>query len=190
MRDVRVLEAEDVRSEFRQAEPLRHLPPEHAAFAIIALAALALSSDHQHQSGVARARRAQKAQQRAMGLRLRQPVQIEPGVDVSWAPTPDMTLNATINPDFSQVETDQAQLNLNDNFALFFPEKRPFFLEGADYFNTQFNVLYTRQVSDPKWGLRATGRQGDGAYGAFVAQDSTTLLLVPGAYIALRRRDG
>ena len=107
-------------------------------------------------------------------------LEIEPGVDVSWAPTPNLTLNGTINPDFSQVETDQAQVNLNDSFALFFPEKRPFFLEGADYFSTQFNVLYTRQVSDPKWGLRVTGRNGDGAYGAFVAQDSTTLLLVPG----------
>ncbi len=107
-------------------------------------------------------------------------VNIEPGVDVSWAPSPNMTLNGTINPDFSQVETDQAQLNLNDAFALFFPEKRPFFLEGADYFQTQFDVLYTRQISDPSWGLRVTGRAGDGAYGGFVAQDTTTLLLVPG----------
>ena len=107
-------------------------------------------------------------------------VNIEPGIDVAWAPTPNMTINGTINPDFSQVETDQAQLNLNDSFALFFPEKRPFFLEGADYFNTRLNVLYTRQVSDPSWGLRVTGRAGDGAYGAFVAQDTTTLLLVPG----------
>ncbi|MCX7041438.1 MAG: DUF5916 domain-containing protein [Gammaproteobacteria bacterium] len=107
-------------------------------------------------------------------------VNIEPGVDVSWSPSPNLTLNGTINPDFSQVETDQAQLNLNDSFALFFPEKRPFFLEGADYFNTQFNVLYTRQISDPSWGVRVTGRNGDGTYGAFVAQDTTTLLLVPG----------
>jgi len=91
-----------------------------------------------------------------------------------------MTLNATLNPDFSQVETDQLQLNFNDSFALFFPEKRPFFLEGADYFTTQFNVLYTRQVADPDFGLRVTGRSGKGAYGAFVARDATTLLLVPG----------
>src|SRR4249919_265798 len=49
----------------------------------------------------------------------------EPGVDVAWAPTPNLTLNGTINPDFSQVETDQAQLDLNTSFALFFPEKRP-----------------------------------------------------------------
>ncbi len=105
---------------------------------------------------------------------------IAPGVDVSWTPSSAVTLNATLNPDFSQVETDQLQLNFNDSFALFFPEKRPFFLEGADYFNTQFNVLYTRQVADPDFGLRVTGRSGKGAYGAFVARDSTTLVLVPG----------
>ncbi|HEY1139327.1 MAG TPA: DUF5916 domain-containing protein, partial [Lysobacter sp.] len=56
---------------------------------------------------------------------------IEPGLDVAWAPSPNLTLNGTLNPDFSQVETDEAQLDLNTSFALFFPEKRPFFLEGA-----------------------------------------------------------
>lgn len=105
---------------------------------------------------------------------------IEPGVDVSWSPSPAMTLNATINPDFSQVETDQLQLSINDSFALFYQEKRPFFLEGADYFNSQFNVLYTRQIADPDYGLRVTGRTGSGAYGAIVARDASTLVLVPG----------
>ena len=105
---------------------------------------------------------------------------IEPGVDVSWAPSPAMTLNATLNPDFSQVETDQLQLSFNDSFALFYQEKRPFFLEGADYFNSPFNVLYTRQIADPDFGLRTTGRTGSGAYGAIVARDATTLVLVPG----------
>src|SRR5690606_11739531 len=62
-----------------------------------------------------------------------------------------------------------------------FPEKRPFFMEGADYFNTQFDVLYTRQVADPDYGLRVTGRTGNGAYGAFVARDALTQLLLPGA---------
>ena len=105
---------------------------------------------------------------------------IEPGLDVSWAPSPAMTLNATINPDFSQVETDQLQLDFNNSFALFYQEKRPFFLEGADYFTSQFDVLYTRQIADPDFGLRVTGRTGSGAYGAIVARDATTLLLVPG----------
>ncbi|MEJ7746655.1 MAG: DUF5916 domain-containing protein [Luteimonas sp.] len=105
---------------------------------------------------------------------------IEPGLDVSWAPSPNLTVNGTINPDFSQVESDQAQLDLNTSFALFFPEKRPFFLEGADYFNTPLSVLYTRQIADPDFGLRVTGRSGKQAYGAIVARDATTQLLVPG----------
>lgn len=105
---------------------------------------------------------------------------IEPGLDVSWAPSPNMTLNATLNPDFSQVETDQLQLDFNSSFALFFQEKRPFFLEGADYFSTPFDVLYTRQIADPDFGLRVTGRNGGNAYGAIVARDATTLVLVPG----------
>ena len=105
---------------------------------------------------------------------------IEPGLDVSWAPSPNFTLNGTLNPDFSQVESDQAQLDLNTSFALFFPEKRPFFLEGADYFNTPLQVLYTRQIADPDAGMRITGRNGQQAYGAIVARDATTQLLVPG----------
>ena len=105
---------------------------------------------------------------------------IEPGLDVAWAPSPNLTLNGTLNPDFSQVETDQAQLDLNTSFALFFPEKRPFFLEGADYFSTPLQVLYTRQIADPDYGLRTTGRSGQQAYGVIAARDATTQLLVPG----------
>ena len=105
---------------------------------------------------------------------------IEPGLDVAWAPSPNLTVNGTLNPDFSQVESDQAQLDLNTSFALFFPEKRPFFLEGADYFNTPFNVLYTRQIADPDFGLRVTGRNDKQAYGAIIARDASTQLLVPG----------
>lgn len=107
---------------------------------------------------------------------------IEPGVDVSWAPAPSITVNATLNPDFSQIETDQLQVDINNSFALFNQEKRPFFLEGADYFTSQFNVLHTRQIADPDYGLRLTGRSGSGAYGAIVARDATTLLLVPGVH--------
>jgi hypothetical protein len=107
--------------------------------------------------------------------------QVEPGVDVAWTPSPNLTLSATLNPDFSQVESDSAQLDLNTSFALFFPEKRPFFLEAADTFNTPLQVLYTRQIADPDAGVRVTGRLGSNAYGAVVARDAVTQLLIPGA---------
>ncbi|MDQ3289417.1 MAG: carbohydrate binding family 9 domain-containing protein [Pseudomonadota bacterium] len=108
-------------------------------------------------------------------------VQIEPGVDVAWTPSPSLTLSATLNPDFSQVESDTAQLDLSTNFALFFPEKRPFFLEAADTFSTPLQVLYTRQIADPDFGVRVTGRAGSDAYGAVLARDAGTQLLIPGA---------
>ena len=106
---------------------------------------------------------------------------IEPGVDVAWTPSPNLTLSATLNPDFSQVESDAAQLDLNTSFALFFPEKRPFFLEAADTFSTPLQVIYTRQIADPDFGVRATGRLGSSAYGAVIARDAFTQLLIPGA---------
>jgi hypothetical protein len=109
-------------------------------------------------------------------------LKIDPGVDIKWGPTPNMTVNATINPDFSQVEADSAQLAVNNTFALFFPEKRPFFLEGADYFSSPNTLVYTRNINDPDVGLRVTGRSGAGTYGVFVARDTVTDLLQPGVY--------
>jgi hypothetical protein len=114
------------------------------------------------------------------GWRSAEGIEVEPGLDVAWAPTPNLTLNGTLNPDFSQVESDSAQLDLNSSFALFFPEKRPFFLEGADYFNGPLNLIYTRQIADPDVGLRVTGRNGRQAYGVVAARDATTQILVPG----------
>lgn len=109
-------------------------------------------------------------------------LKIDPGVDIKWGPSPNLTLNATINPDFSQVEADNAQLAINTTFALNFPEKRPFFLEGADYFSTPNDLLYTRNIFDPDIGLRVTGRNDQHTYGVFVARDTVTTLLIPGTY--------
>lgn len=106
---------------------------------------------------------------------------LEAGLDVVWAPSSRMAVGVAINPDFSHVEADRAQLDLASSFALYFPEKRPYFLAGADYFTTPFQVLYTRRIADPDYGLRITGHTGSGAYGAMIAHDATTQLLLPGA---------
>ena len=81
-----------------------------------------------------------------------------PSLDIKWRPRADVVVDATINPDFSQVELDTPQVAGNAQFALFFPEKRPFFLEGADILQSPFNALYTRSVTDPSWGARGTQR--------------------------------
>ncbi len=95
-----------------------------------------------------------------------------PDVDDAWAYGSDaemggslrvglsanLTLDATVNPDFSQVEADVGQLSSNERFALFFAEKRPFFLEGIDRFDTPNRLIYTRQLRDPVAGLKLTGK--------------------------------
>lgn len=80
------------------------------------------------------------------------------GADLKFRPSADWVIDATINPDFSQVELDTPQLAANAQFALFVQEKRPFFLEGADILSQPLNAIYTRAVTDPAWGLRATHR--------------------------------
>jgi hypothetical protein len=101
------------------------------------------------------------------------------GLNAQWGITPNMMLTGTINPDFSQVEADAAQLQVNTQFALFFPEKRPFFLEGADLFDSRINAVYSRNIAEPEWGLKLTGKSGKNAIGAIVAQDRRTNFLLP-----------
>jgi hypothetical protein len=64
------------------------------------------------------------------------PVGVEAGLDFKWSPSADMAVDATINPDFSQIESDVAVISTNERFAIFLPEKRPFFLEGIELFST------------------------------------------------------
>ena len=95
----------------------------------------------------------------------------EIGLDARWIPSPSTVIDLTYNPDFSQIESDVAQLGTNERFALFFPEKRPFFLEGIDLFETEINALYTRTFTSPQWGLRSTGKIGKDAYTVLVGED-------------------
>lgn len=105
----------------------------------------------------------------------------EVGLNVNWGITPNIAVAATLNPDFSQVEADSAQLDINTRFALFFPERRPFFLEGVELFNTPLNAVFTRNVADPSWGVKLNGKAGRHAFGVFAADDEVTNLLFPGA---------
>jgi len=98
---------------------------------------------------------------------------IRPGLDARWALTPDMGLAATLNPDFSQVEGDIQQINLNQRFAFYYPEQRPFFLNGLEAFTDTTNTLYTRSVVDPVYGLKLSGRQGAVGVGFLQAIDQS-----------------
>ncbi|NIM12658.1 MAG: hypothetical protein GTO45_11135 [Candidatus Aminicenantes bacterium] len=106
-------------------------------------------------------------------------LKVEPGITARWGITPNLILNATVNPDFSQVEADVLQLEVNTRFALRYPEKRPFFLEGADFFLTPMEAVFTRTVFDPLWGAKTTGKLGRNAIGFFAVQDRYNNLIFP-----------
>jgi len=108
----------------------------------------------------------------ALGSRLvDQGADWEGGLDAKWIPNADTAIDATINPDFSQIESDVAQITANERFALFFPEKRPFFLEQLDLFSTPIQAVYTRTITSPRWGLRSTGEAAGTLYTLLVGED-------------------
>ena len=93
------------------------------------------------------------------------------GLDVKLVPRDAVTLDFTLNPDFSQVESDEPQVTVNQRFEVFFPEKRPFFLENSDYFSSFMTLFFSRRIRDPQAGARLTGKFGRWATGALVMDD-------------------
>jgi hypothetical protein len=100
------------------------------------------------------------------------PVTPHVGLDVKFTLNADNAVDLTVKPDFSQVESDVAQISANERFALFFPEKRPFFLEGVDLFQTPIQAVYTRTITSPSGGGRLTGKAGGVRYTALVTEDA------------------
>lgn len=110
------------------------------------------------------------------------PIKKDGGVDLKWTPNNDTAVDATVNPDFSQIESDSAVISTNQRFAIFFNERRPFFLEGSELFNTPIQAVYTRTITSPRWGLRTTGKLGSNAYTVLVADDrGGGLVVLPSA---------
>ena len=82
-----------------------------------------------------------------------------------------VVVDATINPDFSQVESDQPQFTVNQRYPVHFPELRPFFLENANYFSTPISLVYTRNIVHPEFGARVTGKLGHTNFGTLLIDD-------------------
>ena len=101
------------------------------------------------------------------------------GLDAKFVLKDSLVVDVAVNPDFSQVESDEPQVTVNQRFEVFFPEKRPFFLENASFFETPINLLFTRRIADPRLGVRLTGKLGPYAVGAFVIDDESPGKSVP-----------
>lgn len=93
------------------------------------------------------------------------------GMDAKLIFNDSWVLDLTLNPDFSQVESDEPQVTVNERFEVQFPERRPFFIENADFFSTDSNLVFTRRIVDPEAGLRFTGRSNGWGFGAIVMND-------------------
>lgn len=98
----------------------------------------------------------------------------QPGVNFKWGISSDLTLDLTLNPDFSHIEADAPQIDINKRFALYYPEKRPFFLEGMEIFRfPEISMVYTRRIIDPLAGTKLTGKMGRFTYGLLSAYDTS-----------------
>lgn len=94
------------------------------------------------------------------------------GMNFKWGINSNMTLDLTLNPDFSHIEADASQIDINQRFALYYPEKRPFFLEGMEIFQfPEIEMVYTRRIIDPMGGAKLTGKVGNFTYGMLSAYD-------------------
>jgi hypothetical protein len=106
-------------------------------------------------------------------------IEADGGFNVKYGLTSDITLDFAYDPDFSQVESDMAQIDINTSFALFYPEKRPFFLEGSDLFASQIQAVYTRTINDPIAAAKLTGHLNNTSIGYIFAKDDNTPFIIP-----------
>lgn len=104
------------------------------------------------------------------------------GGSISYSPTSTTSFDAVVNPDFSQVETDATQISANETYALYYAEKRPFFMRGADLFSTSENLYYSRMINRPLAAGKFTQQSENYTLAVLTAYDRSTPFLVPGKY--------
>ncbi|MFM8441323.1 MAG: DUF5916 domain-containing protein, partial [Acidobacteriota bacterium] len=112
------------------------------------------------------------------------PVKKEIGITLKYTLSPNIVLDAAINPDFAEIEADAPVVTANQRFPIFFEEKRPFFLEGADIFKTPINLFYSRTIVDPDAAIKLSGKSGRSSFGLLGAFDKA-----PGNYSESERNE-
>lgn len=133
---------------------------------------LTLSETGRRVRTVSRAQLSADPSLREPGRFVNESVKFDPGVTAKLNVASAVTLDLTVNPDFAQVEADQLVVTANQRFPIFFPEKRPFFLEGIDIFRTPLAVVDTRTIADPDVAVKLSGKQGRNTFGLLLASDN------------------
>lgn len=101
-------------------------------------------------------------------------LKLNSGFSFKYGISTDITLDLTVNPDFSHIEADAWQIDINQRYALYYDEKRPFFLEGKEIFKTPLELFYSRKVAVPRYGTKVTGKTGKFSFGLFSAYDTAS----------------
>lgn len=118
------------------------------------------------------------------GRFVNEPIETELGLNLKYTISPNVTLDAAINPDFAEIEADAPVVTANQRFPIFFTEKRPFFLEGVEIFQSPLQPFYSRTIVDPDLATKLTGKIGKTSFGFLVASDNA-----PGNYSEDERND-
>ena len=108
------------------------------------------------------------------------PIKGRVGLGLKYAPSSNLVLGAVVNPDFSQIESDATQISVNNTFSIFYAEKRPFFLDGADLFSTLASAFYSRMINNPLAASKLTQKSGSFSLAYLVAYDRESPFIVPG----------
>jgi hypothetical protein len=109
-----------------------------------------------------------------------EPVKVRAGFGIKFSPNPETTIEGVLNPDFSQVETDAYQISVNTTHALYYPEKRPFFLEGIEVYQSPINIFYSRMINNPLYALKLKTKTGRLSLAYLSSFDKKTPFIVPG----------
>ncbi|MEO6587778.1 MAG: DUF5916 domain-containing protein [Pyrinomonadaceae bacterium] len=112
------------------------------------------------------------------------PIKADLGLTLKYTLSPNVTLDAAVNPDFAEIEADAPVVTANQRFPIFFQEKRPFFLEGKEIFDSPLRPFYSRTIVDPDVAAKLTGKIGKNSFGFLVATDNA-----PGNYSEDERND-
>ncbi len=145
---------------------------------------LTLSETGKRVSALSAAQRVANPAMLDPGRMLNEPIKQDIGVTMKYGITPTVTLDLAINPDFAQVEADQTVVTANQRFPIFFEEKRPFFLEGIDIFQTRLQAVHTRAIVDPDIAVKLTGKRSRNTFGLLLASDNA-----PGNFVGDERKD-